>query len=306
MKEINNQTGLNSNWTDSLTRNLHPDSDALVDHLRTVHQEHTGFTEACASTCRDEAGRNSYEWLAELVPNNESLNVLDLACGSGPLLKILFDRNKNLNLNGIDMCPEELGLAKTLLLNSGVNLIESKAQNLTAINDNSVDIVLCHWALTLMDPIAPVLDEVRRILTSKGRFAALVDGPMNSAPGYKEVHDLIYSYVQEEMPSYGKIDLGDPRIRGSESLSNLARKAFPEAKVTIETNVVSMEGPVTQVAEIAAGFFYAAFVLKPDKRKSMITSLSNILAISNGSSHSERKGQFSMPISRLLIMPDIK
>ena len=306
MKEINNQTGLNSNWTDSLTRNLHPDSDALVDHLRTVHQEHTGFTEACASTCRDEAGRNSYEWLAELVPNNESLNVLDLACGSGPLLKILFDRNKNLNLNGIDMCPEELGLAKTLLLNSGVNLIESKAQNLTAIKDNSVDIVLCHWALTLMDPIAPVLDEVRRILTSKGRFAALVDGPMNSAPGYKEVHDLIYSYVQEEMPSYGKIDLGDPRIRGSESLSNLARKAFPEAKVTIETNVVSMEGPVTQVAEIAAGFFYAAFVLKPDKRKSMITSLSNILAISNGSNHAERKGKFSMPISRLLVMPNIK
>ena len=306
MKEINNQMGLNSNWTDSLTRNLHPDSDALVDHLRTVHQEHTGFTEACATTCRDETGRNSYEWLAELVPDNESLNVLDLACGSGPLLKILFDRNKNLNLKGIDMCPEELGLAKTLLLNSGVNLIESKAQNLTAINDNSVDIVLCHWALTLMDPIAPVLDEVRRILTSKGQFAALVDGPMNSAPGYKEVHDLIYSYVQEEMPSYGKIDLGDPRIRGSESLNNLARNAFPEAKVTIETNVVSMEGPVTQVAEIAAGFFYAAFVLKPDKRKSMIASLSNVLAISNGSSHSERKGQFSMPISRLLVTPDIK
>ena len=76
--------------------------------------------------------------------------------------------------------------------------------------------------------------------------------------------------------------------------------------MTIETNVVSMEGPVTQVAEIAAGFFYAAFVLKPDKRKSMIASLSNILAISNGSSHSERKGQFSMPISRLLVMPDIK
>ena len=157
-----------------------------------------------------------------------------------------------------------------------------------------------------MDPIAPVLDEVRRVLTSKGCFAALVDGPMNSAPGYKEVHDLIYSYVQEEMPSYGKIDLGDPRIRGSESLRNLARKAFPEAKVTIETNVVSMEGPVTQVAEIASGFFYAAFVLKPEKRKSMITSLSNILVISNGINHAERHGRFSMPISRLLVMPDIK
>ena len=306
MKAINSQKGLNSIWTDSLARNLCPDGNALVDHLRTVHQEHTGFTEACASSCRDETGRNSYEWLAELVPDNEGLRVLDLACGSGPLLKILFDRNKNLNLKGIDMCPEELALAKTRLINSGVNLIESKAQNLTAINDNSIDIVLCHWALTLMDPIAPVLDEVRRVLTSEGRFAALVDGPMNAAPGYAEVHDLIYSYVQEEIPSYGEIDLGDPRIRGSESLSNLVHKTFPEAYVTIETNVVSMEGPVTQVAEIAAGFFYAAFVLKPEKRKLMITSLSNLLAISKESTDTERQGRFSMPISRLLVVPDIK
>ena len=305
MKDTNNQNGLNSPWTDSLARNLHPDSKALVDHLRIIHQKHTGFTEACASSCRDKAGRNSYEWLAEIVPNNNGLRILDLACGSGTLLKILFDRNQNLNLKGIDMCPEELKLAKNLLNNSGVNLIESKAQNLTAINDNSVDIVLCHWALTLMDPIAPVLNEVRRVLTSEGRFAALVDGPMNAVSSYKEVHDLIYSYVQKEIPSYGEIDLGDARIRGTESLSNLAHKAFPEANVTIETNVVSIQGPVIQVAEIAAGFFYAAFVLKPDRRKSMITSLSKILAISKESADGQEQGQFSMPINRLIVEPYI-
>ena len=306
MKDTNNQNGLNSLWTESLTRNLHPDSNALVDHLRIVHHKHTGFTEACASSCRDKAGRNSYEWLAEIVPNNKGLRVLDLACGSGTLLKILSDRNQNLNLKGIDMCPEELKLAKNLLINSGVNLIESKAQNLKAINDNSIDIVLCHWALTLMDPIAPVLNEVRRVLTSEGRFAALVDGPMNVVPSYKEVHDLIYSYVQKEIPSYGKIDLGDPRIRGTESLSNLAHKIFPEANVTIETNVVTIKGPVIQVAEIAAGFFYAVFVLKPDRRNSMITSLSKILAISKESTDAEKQGQFSMPINRLLVEPYIK
>jgi len=306
MKDINNQKRLNSIWTDSLSRNLHPDSNALVDHLRTIHQEHTGFTEVCASFCRDETGRNSYEWLAELIPNNESLRVLDLACGSGPLLKILFDRNKNLNLKGVDMCPEELALAKARLINSGVNLIESKAQKLTTIDDNSIDIVLCHWALTLMDPILPVLNEVRRVLSSEGRFVALVDGPMSAAPNYKEVHDLIYSYVQEEIPNYGEIDLGDPRIRRSESLNNLIHKTFPEANVKIETNVVSMVGPATQVAEIAAGFFYAAFVLKPESRKLMISSLSELLAISKQSSDSQRQGRFSMPINRLLVTPNIK
>ena len=157
-----------------------------------------------------------------------------------------------------------------------------------------------------MDPIDPVLNEVKRVLTHKGQFAAIVDGPMNIAPGYKKVHDLIYSYVQEEIPSYGKIDLGDPRIRRSESLSILVHKIFPGANVTIETNVVSIEGPVTQIAEIAAGFFYAAFVLKPEKRKLMITSLSKILTVSKQSNHIQRLGRFSMAISRLLVVPNIK
>ena len=76
--------------------------------------------------------------------------------------------------------------------------------------------------------------------------------------------------------------------------------------MTIETNVVSIQGPVVQVAKIAAGFFYAAFVLKPDKRKSMITSLSKILAISNESTDAEKQGQFSMPINRLIVEPHIK
>ena len=129
---------------------------------------------------------------------------------------------------------------------------------------------------------------------------------MNVAPGYAEVHDLIYSYVQEEIPCYGEIDLGDPRIRGSESLSNLAHKAFPEASVTIETNVVSMEGPVIKVAEIASGFFYAAFILKPEKRKLMIKNLSDMLAISKVSTDNERQGRFSMPISRILVRQSIK
>ena len=106
---------------------------------------------------------------------------LDLACGSGPLLKILYDRNKNLKLKGVDISPEELELAKARLPKGVVDLFELKAQNLTAIDDNSIDVVLCHWALTLMNPITPVLNEVHRVLSSGGRFAALVDGPNGCA-----------------------------------------------------------------------------------------------------------------------------
>ena len=305
-KDVNGQRGLSSIWTESLANNQQPDDKALLAHLRTVHQNNAGFTEKCASSCRDKTGRNSYEWLAEIVPNIDGIRVLDLACGSGPLLKILYDRNKKLRLKGVDMCPEELALAKNRLPDGVVDLLELKAQSLTLVDNNSIDVLLCHWALTLMDPIAPVLNEIKRVLTSKGRFAALVDGPMNAAPGYKEVYDLIYSYVQEEIPNYGEIDLGDPRVRGSESLNNLLRKAFPKSNIVIETNVVSMKGPVTQIAEITAGFFYASFILKPEKKKLMLASLSKLLATFKKSADAEIQGQFSMPISRVLVTFDSK
>ena len=109
-KDLNAQNGLSSIWTDSLANNQQPDSKALLAHLRTVHQNNPGFTEKCASSCRDKAGRNSYEWLAEIVPNNKDLRVLDLACGSGTLLKILSDRNQNLNLKGIAVSYTHLTL----------------------------------------------------------------------------------------------------------------------------------------------------------------------------------------------------
>ena len=300
-KNINNQAVLNSTWTESLANNQRPDGKALLAHLRTVHKNNAGFTEKCPSICRDKAGRNSYEWLAEIVPNTDGIRVLDLACGSGPLLKILYDRNKNLKLKGVDMCPEELALAKARLPEGVVDLFELKAQNLTAIDDNSIDVVLCHWALTLMNPITPVLNEVSRVLSSGGRFAALVDGPMNAAPKYSDVHNLIYRFVQAKLPKYGEIDLGDPRIRSTDRSKNLLHKAFPDAKVNIETSVVFMEGPVTEVAETAAGFFYASFILPPDTRRIMLSELSNLLAISKESGDLKRQGRFSIPINRLVI-----
>ena len=70
-KDVNAQSGLSSIWTDSLANNQQPDDKALLAHLRTVHQNNAGFTEKCASSCRDKF--NSYEWLAEIVPDIDGI-----------------------------------------------------------------------------------------------------------------------------------------------------------------------------------------------------------------------------------------
>jgi len=298
---VNDHSPLRSAWTDSLVRGQRPDAAALRAHLRAVHRDHAGFTETCARACCDAAGRTSYDWLAEAVPETDGARVLDLACGSGPLLDILHHRNAGLRLTGLDMCPEELALARARLPAGSADLMQAEAQDMERISDGSLDAVLCHWALTLMDPVTPVLDEVRRVLAPGGRFVALVDGPMEAAPGYTAVHDLIYGYVQSELPGYGEIDLGDPRIRGTDSLSDLVRAAFPAATVTVETSVVTMEGAATDVAEAAAGFFYAAFILSPASREKMLTELAGLLSTSGPGGSAVPQGSFAMPINRLLV-----
>ena len=298
---MNDHSPLRSAWTESLACGRQPDAAALRAHLRAVHRDHAGFTEACARACRDASGRTSYDWLAELVLSGADAQVLDLACGSGPLLSILHARGAGLRLTGVDMCPEELALARDRLPHGAATLLQADAQDMAGLPDGSFDAVLCHWALTLMDPVMPVLREVQRVLAPEGRFAALVDGPMEAAPGYAGVHDLIYGHVQAELPGYGEVDLGDPRVRGTESLSDLVCEAFPDATVSVDTGVVTLDGPAAEVAEAAAGFFYAAFILSPARRVRMLDELATLLAMPEPSDYGAVWGRFAMPINRLVV-----
>ena len=189
-----------------------PTSADLQDHITADHDKNAGINEEVAWNCRDLNGQKSYQILADIVDQRYHSNVLELACGSGVLLDLCNHRfNTEMVFSGVDISQAELQLARNRLSHTDIKLHQSAAQNLNFIADSSVDVVLCHWALTLMNPITPVLNEIRRVLSSGGKFAALVNGPMDAAPGYNDVYNLIYKYVQTKLPRYGEIDLGDPR-----------------------------------------------------------------------------------------------
>jgi len=292
-----NDMPLQTPWVETVAHGESPDAAALCEHLRTVHRNHPGFTEDCAGQCRDAQGRTSYEWLAEAVSPGHR-HVLDLACGSGALLSLLSARMpKQTQLTGVDMSPDELLLARARLPLGRVDLVQGHAQHLDHLREGSVDVVLCHWALTLMDPVAPVLSEISRVLAPGGRFAAIVDGPMKNALGYEAIHDLIYAHVQAVLPAYGQIELGDPRVRNAEDLLDLARAAFAGASIRVESGVVRLEGLPDDVAREAAGFFYAGFTLIDDAREAMLAELATLLSKNSNAG----TVTFAMPINRLVV-----
>ena len=286
-------------WVRRLRLGERPSALDLREHLLAVHRENAGFTEACAGRCRDAAGRTSYQWLSEVVEPGRHRRVLDLACGSGRLLSLCVERfAPGVAFLGVDMSAEELALARERLPAGAAELRQGLAQDLGFLADGSVDAVLCHWALTLMDPVRPVLEEVRRVLAPGGVFAAIVDGDMAAAAGYAEIHHLIYGWVQRELALYGEVDLGDPRVRDRRALGDLVGEVFGgDAGARIETGVMRLAGTPDALAREAAGFFYASFVLSPEAREAMLAELAALIADRAAGA----PPAFEMPISRLVV-----
>ncbi|MEQ8433662.1 MAG: class I SAM-dependent methyltransferase [Oceanicaulis sp.] len=276
-------------------RGLPGDGGALLRaHLNAVHEKAAGFTEACAANCRNASGLNSYEWLSQAAEPPRGGHVLDLACGSGVLLEECRARyGADIALSGVDMSPDELILARGRLIDADTTLHEGLAQSLGFAGDAAFDAVLCHWALTLMDPLEPALAEIARALKPGGVFAAIVDGPGEAARGYGEVCTLIDSHVRAARPDYA--ELGDPRARDGAALADLVRTVFPGASITVETDVFAMEDPPERLAAETAGFFYSSFVLNEDERRAMLDDLATFFATTGA-------GRYEMPVNRLRVV----
>ncbi len=287
-----------SAWTRQIECGKQPTSADLRDHLTFVHDNNTGFTESVAWNCRDINGKNSYDLLADIVDKKRHSNLLDLACGSGVLLDLCNQRfGKQISYSGVDISSAELKLASERLAHTNIKLHHSMAHKLDFIADKSIDIILCHWALTLMDPVVPVLTTAKRVLSEGGVFAAIIDGVGKTAPGYLEIHNIIYEYAQRKYPDYGVIELGDPRIRTTMALKELMAEIFVNSEISLTPALLRLDAAPNILASEAAGFFYAAFVLSTFEHRQMLDDLENHFA----TNLQDGQSCFVMPVNLLVV-----
>lgn len=294
------QGSLATRWTRRLAQRERPTDDDLVAHLLRIHRTHPGFTESCAGRCRDCDGKTTYERLADHVEPGRTRRVLDLACGSGPLTELCWERHGDaIELIGVDMSPDELELARSRLAGTSVQLHEALAQDLDCMESGSVDLVLCHWALTLMKPITPVLTEVARVLRPGGRFVAIVDGEAGLSADYDALNALVFATIRDCVPGYGTIDLGDPRARTITALEPLLLEAFgPGSRMESHARLVGLDGPAGEVAREAVGFFYAALILGAPALAGLEQAATALLSQDGDSAGSCR---FEMPITEVIV-----
>ena len=298
-----NYKNLNSSWINKIYLGKTPNGKDLSDHLHIIHNRYTGFTEEIATSCCDIQGKNSYELLLDTVDPSSHSDILDLACGSGVLLELCKKRfPTDLNLFGVDMNDSELKLARNRFSNDDISFYKANAQDLSFMKDASKDVIFCHWALTLMDPVVTVLKTIKRLLKKQGVFSAIVDGDPYSAKGYLQIHNIIYQYVQKKLPNYGLLELGDPRIRSSKSLNKLIKKIFSDSETTITRHVLTCKQKPNILANQVAGFFYASLILSSKHYGILASKLKDYFTKNAVDGFSE----FNLPVNRLVVKQTLK
>lgn len=135
-------------------------------YLSDFHREHPGITEDVLSHSHSRQGLTPYVWIGAPIPLGA--RVLDLACGSGPSLRL----RPGEPWIGLDRSPSELARARR----SGTeNVLEGDATALP-FEDESFDGVICSMAIMLIQPLERALAEVHRVLARDGLLVVTVPG----------------------------------------------------------------------------------------------------------------------------------
>jgi SAM-dependent methyltransferase len=174
--------------------------------------------------------RSSYDLLVDDVAAlSQVTTAIDLACGDGYQLALLAQRLPSAQLIGIDMTPEELGVARDRGLPDRVQLLAARAEALP-LSEGSADAVVCHMALMLFDDARTVVNELERVIRFGGIFAAVLGPASGSSELVARFAALLReAEATEKLPP---LRVGDPATFAEESLRALfANGAWNDVRV---------------------------------------------------------------------------
>lgn len=182
------------------------------------------------------------KWAEDLVGRAQPRTgeaVLDIACGTGVVARLVAKRMAQGHVTGLDLNKGMLAVARTLP-SVGVPLdwIEGSALDLP-FPAGKFDLVLCQLGLQFFPDQGRALREMHRVLSPSGRVALSVFSPIERTPG---ANAFVLALDRVLGPNASKIKRGEHSFNAPDELRELLTEAG-FAKVEVQTVVQQIAFP---------------------------------------------------------------
>lgn len=216
--------------------------------------------------------------MADLTASLPSSRIVDLACGSGLMVRHLLGRlGESGSIDAVDFDPAMLDYASATVDDRRVGWHESDAARLP-FESAAIDRVCCHQGLQFFPNRLEVLAEVRRVLVPGGRLVVAVWGGIESNPWPAALSSAVGRVVGTDAGEGMKVvcDLGDP----AELEALLAQAGFEQIVVEVHARTAThpdVRAAVGgQLSALPSGSAFGA--LEPERRAELIDLMCDLLA----------------------------
>ena len=125
------------------------------------------------------------------IPNCKELNIIEIGCGTGYLMKVLATSFST--VHGIDPSPKAIDIAKKYLFDlKNVSLDTCQIEDYVHPH-SPFDLAVSHMTFQVIDNLLDALNAVNRLLVDKGKFVFSIPHPF-FWPIYKNLQD--YAYIK--------------------------------------------------------------------------------------------------------------
>lgn len=211
--------------------------------------------------------------LAKMVERKPSLEILDVACGTGVLTRTITKQIKGATVTGLDLNPGMLAIAQKKA--PAIHWHQGNAEELPFEN-KTFDVVLSQFGLMLFTSPQTALKEMKRVLKPGGNLIVAVFDSVHKIPAYNMIADL---FEREIDPLVGDT-LRFPFSMGKtdELHALLSEVGLSDAEISTHKEVAQFSSPQHMVFSDVKGWFpFAQIHLDDQKVDSIVQKAQTVL-----------------------------
>lgn len=175
--------------------------------------------------------------------------VLDVACGTGAVTRLLAERvGQNGRVVGLDFNAGMLAAARAAVTTSTIEWMEGNAMDLPLPNA-AFNAVVCQQGLQFFPDKLTALKEMRRVLVPGGRLALAVWRGLEHAPGFRVLQEVLARRIGPEKAALPPFSLGE----GQMIRSLVSDAGFREVRVRAEIKLTRFRSVEHYVRSVIAG-----------------------------------------------------